>query len=692
VTAASRAQLPPDGRSAGLARRRVRAACIAADLESVLDDALLLVTELVTNAIVHAGTDLALRLDTSDGGLRVEVVDSTPGHLLRPQPLDDAREGGRGLFLLDALASSWGSTHTRAGKAVWFHLDTADADPSRRESGPDPALAPENPGEAPAELGADDWKWLLEAIDHDVELTPQQLVRELLHRLAEGLGLEDAALLQPGLDDGEWQVEDAVGLPPSDADVAAIHRVASGRLARHGDDLVLPLRPVGAVVLTRAAAVLDSSRTALARLAADRLGAVLQDERARAAHMRDRGSLALLAEASELFAGALDVTLATTLLAQLVVPRFGSWAAVYGVSGQDPQLLSCAHVHEDRGDRLRDTLRTEDAMDLASDLAGRLATHATVLLGPQDLPESFSGLDVGEVIAVTLSARRRILGVLLVAQPVSSRHTPEDISVLLGLARRAALAVDGARLYEERTAIAKALQSSLLPPELPSVPWLELGARYVAAGEGNDVGGDFYDVFPLPDGGWAVAIGDVCGKGAEAAAITGLARNILRLLLEEGRSIDEAFRRLNRSILELGDRGRFLTASVAVLRPHDGGVRADIASAGHPPAAVVSPDGAVQFVQARGTLLGVADEVDVSVETISLRDGERIVLYTDGVTERHRGDHWFGEETLTGALKETSSWPADAVAGYVVQAVQAFAPTVAQDDLAIVVVGARASG
>jgi sigma-B regulation protein RsbU (phosphoserine phosphatase) len=646
----------------------------------VLDDALLLVTELVTNAIVHAGTELELRLDTSSGGLRVEVVDSTPGHLLRPQPLDDAREGGRGLFLLDALASAWGSTHTRAGKAVWFQLGGGGE--------PIATTAPES-ALPDATLGIDDWKWLLDAIDHDAELTPQQLVRELLHRLVEGLGLEDAALLQPGPGDGEWQIEDSVGLPPGETDLPSLRRIASGRIAWYGDDLVLPLRPGGALVLRRAAGALDPAHTALARLAADRLGAVLQDERVRAAHTRDRGSLTLLAEASELFAGALDVTLATTLLAQLAVPRFGAWAAVYGVADHDPLLLSCAHVTEDRGDDLRAVLDTEEARKLATALSSRLATHTTVLLDPDDLPGSFGALDIGEVIAVTLSVRRRILGILLVAQPKSSRHTPEDVGVLLGLARRAALAIDGARLYEERCAIAKALQSSLLPPELPDVPWLELGARYVAAGEGNEVGGDFYDVFPLPDGAWAVAIGDVCGKGAEAAAITGLARNVVRLLLEEGRSIEEAFRRLNRSILELGDRGRFLTASLAVFRPVDGGVQADVASAGHPPAAVVSPNGAIDFVRARGTLLGVAEEIDVSVETIELGAGERIVLYTDGVTERHRGDHWFGEETLTGALKETSSWPADAVAGYVVQEVQAFAPTVAHDDLAILVVGAR---
>ena len=142
----------------------------------------------------------------------------------------------------------------------------------------------------------------------------------------------------------------------------------------------------------------------------------------------------------------------------------------------------------------------------------------------------------------------------------------DDAGLLLDLARRAALAVDNARLYEERTGIAQALQSSLLPPELPAVAHVEFGARYAAAGEGNEVGGDFYDVFDVPDGPWAVAIGDVCGKGPEAAAITGLARNVLRLLGREGIAPPAVLTRLNTAILDLGDRGRFCTATMATVR------------------------------------------------------------------------------------------------------------------------------
>ena len=116
-------ELPPDGASPARARSLLRSTLTAADLEHLVDDALLLTTELVTNAVVHAGTALQLRIEIDEDGLRVEVVDASPGSspVVREAP-DAAREGGRGMFLLDALAEEWGTTHTRTGKSVWFRL------------------------------------------------------------------------------------------------------------------------------------------------------------------------------------------------------------------------------------------------------------------------------------------------------------------------------------------------------------------------------------------------------------------------------------------------------------------------------------------------------------------------------------------------------------------------------------------
>jgi serine phosphatase RsbU (regulator of sigma subunit) len=220
---------------------------------------------------------------------------------------------------------------------------------------------------------------------------------------------------------------------------------------------------------------------------------------------------------------------------------------------------------------------------------------------------------------------------------------------------------------------------------------VEFGARYHPAGEGNEVGGDFYDVFSLPDGAWAVAIGDVCGKGAEAAAITGLARNVLRLLVREGRSPSQALARLNDAVLELGERGRFCTAALAVVRPvGDGNLRVTYSSGGHPPPVLLPVRGRPSFVGTSGTVLGVVETPELVDDVLDLAPDDAFVLYTDGVTERRNGRHMFGEETLLRVLAAFGPHSADAVAGRLESEVRGFAAEASRDDLAVLVV--RATG
>ena len=336
--------------------------------------------------------------------------------------------------------------------------------------------------------------------------------------------------------------------------------------------------------------------------------------------------------------------------------------------------------------RLRSGLRGSKGQSVAEELVRALGERPS-LVPPEDLPPELAG-HVGEVLAVPLVARRRLLGVLLAGLHSGTGYARDDAGLLLDLARRAALAVDNARLYEERTAIAKALQASLLPPELPIVDGVEFGARYAAAGEGNEVGGDFYDVYPLPDGSWSVAIGDVCGKGAEAAAITGLARNVIRLLAGEGRPPREVLRRLNSSIVELGERGRFCTASLATVTPAQGGLDVQLSCAGHPAPVLVRADGRVSLVGSSGTLLGVVSDVDVPQDELHLAPGEALVFYTDGVTERRSGDRMFGDESLLAACAAAAGTSADDFAGCLEEAVRDFGDQASRDDLAVLVVRA----
>jgi sigma-B regulation protein RsbU (phosphoserine phosphatase) len=682
------ATLAAESRSPAAARRLVRDALVGAGLEVMLDDALLLVTELVTNAMVHAGTDIDLHVDIGVGSARIEVVDHSAGSVpvLRGQP-DAGREGGRGIYLLDALAQEWGTRHFSGGKSVWFVLGVTDR------------VAPRPVPLRPASVSAGrlpDVSWLL-GLPADLEerLTPLHLLEELLHRLCGAMDLRDGWLLaEPFAEAEEWGVvaaHDQGGALPS---VDAVRRLArSGTdhmLPGEGGYLVLPLRRrtgvFGALVIGDAGP-LDDQQVALARLVGDRMGVVLRDDRAHEASLRDRGALALLAEASEMFAGTLDVTLAVTLAAQLVVPRFALWSGVYTTDEHEVRLAAVAHEDETRLEALRAGLSTSAAQALAERLVRDLGDRPSIV-DADVLPAAFLGPGSQEVLAVPLVARRRLLGVLLAARSASRGHGRDDAGLLLDLARRAALAVDNARLYEERTGIAQALQASLLPPELPVVPRLEFGARYAATGEGNEVGGDFYDVFSLPGGAWTVAIGDVCGKGAEAAAITGLARNVLRLLSREGRDPEAVLRRLNAAILELGERGRFCTASLASLTPVEDGLRVCLSSAGHPAPVLVTPQGHASFVGTSGTLLGVLDDVEIAVDQVSLRPGEALVFYTDGVTERRSGALMFGDDRLLDACRAAAGLSADGIAGQLEGTVRDFGDGVSRDDLAVLVVRA----
>ena len=680
--------LPPDGRSASVARRLVERAVATAALPDLIDEALLLVTEVVTNAVVHAGTELELEITTEGDRLRVEVSDRSAGALpvVREAP-SETREGGRGIFLLDALATEWGTRHFGSGKSVWFQLGPPRADAPRR--------APREPARAGDGSGRRDIAWLVGLpADLEQQLSSQQLISELLHRLVDALGLTQGWLIaQTGDDDHHWQV--AAAHDPTDRapDLAGARRVAQlgedGLMPGAGGDLVLPLRGragvFGALVLGGATA-LTADDVALARLVGDRISVVLRDDRAQASQIRSRGSLALLAEASEMFAGTLDVQLAVTLAAQLVVPRFAAWSAVCTTYEHVPRLMAVSHGDESRSAALRVALSSEEGQELAERLVRELVEQRPILVPSSDLPASLGEDRAGDVLAVPLVARRRLLGLLLVGRPSGSSYAADDVGLLTDLARRAALAVDNARLYEERTSIAHALQASLLPPTLPTTEGLEFGARYAAAGEGNDVGGDFYDVFSLNDGGWGVAIGDVCGKGAEAAAITGMARDVLRLLTRDGVHPPAVLQRLNDVILELGERGRFCTTMLGTVRPEGDGLTVRLSSAGHPPPVLVRRGGEVSFVGRSGTVLGVVEDIDVADDEIRLAPGDALVFYTDGVTERRSGAEMFGEDNLLASLRKAAGSSADALAGRLELDVRRFGAGVSRDDLAVLVV------
>ncbi len=284
-------------------------------------------------------------------------------------------------------------------------------------------------------------------------------------------------------------------------------------------------------------------------------------------------------------------------------------------------------------------------------------------------------------ICVPLETRGRILGTLtMVSTDPAHRYGPSDVVSAFEIARRAALRIDNARLYQERDHIARTLQESLLPETLPEVPGLEVAARYQPSGTGTEVGGDFYDLFPSGTDAWTLMIGDVCGKGAEAAAITGVARHTVRALAIRGTRPSQLLESLNETLLSQISDQRFLTACSARIRLGESGARMTVCSGGHPLPVLVSRDGAIELIGQHGTALGVFADVELTDRMVTLQPGDAVVFYTDGL----EGPRIPVEDRVQDLLAGAEGLPAAAVADRLLQ--EAGPSTRARrDDVAIVV-------
>jgi serine phosphatase RsbU (regulator of sigma subunit)/anti-sigma regulatory factor (Ser/Thr protein kinase) len=397
-----------------------------------------------------------------------------------------------------------------------------------------------------------------------------------------------------------------------------------------------------------------------------------------------RSWLGFVAEASDLLAGTLDQERTMALLAQLVVPRLAAWCAVYevdDVGAARPAYIW--HADENQVDTLREQL-------------------AHVALGPPVAePGPWPGLTHGgsaeEVYAFPLGARGRLIGMMVLGRPPGDRFDTSVLDLAEELSRRAALALDNARLYTAQTSMSQALQRSLLPPELPDIPGLDVAVVYEPAGQRSEVGGDFYDLFAsgTDDAGrprWRFAIGDVCGTGPEAAAVTGLARYALRILAGEGLAVADVLARLNRLILAEGSRARLLTLLHGEISVGAGGVaRLEVVSAGHPPPLLLHPDGSVSNPIEPQPLLGVFEEdLRFRAKRVELAPGELLLCVTDGVTERREGNHMLGDgQGLERLLGSFTGLSAGAVAAGVQRAVRDFGSNPSNDDVALIVLRAE---
>lgn len=294
-------------------------------------------------------------------------------------------------------------------------------------------------------------------------------------------------------------------------------------------------------------------------------------------------------------------------------------------------------------------------------------------------------LGARRVLIVPLRSSGRTLGALTFVHDASDRlFSDRDVALARALAARAALHLENARLYTERSHIADTLQRSLLPRSLPEVPGLELAARYRAAGEINDVGGDFYDVFPTGDGSWTAIIGDVTGKGAGAAALTSMARYTLRAATRHSADGCAQLSVLNETMLAEADQTRFATVLTARLEPDATGTSATLTTGGHPPPFLVRADGSVELVDVSGTLVGALPDAHFGTADVRLGARDTLVLYTDGALELRGVDATEGERRLATALEGAAdSAPADLLA-----AIEAVVTPALRDDLALMAIRA----
>ena len=655
-----RVRLPNDRRTPAAARAVVRSVLEEAALHELLNEALLLTTELSTNAVVHAGTELDIEVLGDAGGVTVTVTDFAPGPVeeLAVGPKNDksditeVSERGRGLLLVDHFASRWGTVHTGTGKGVWFRLDRRGAPALVATHGiADPAA------DAP---GVNALRELLQVGPENVAASDDTLAdfaAELLARLARLTGAAGAVVrLDRG--DGPRQFARYGRTPRDDAETV---RVPLSVRRPYAGDLELDAAPTGYA-------------GPLASLVAERLSLYLENDRLHRTDLRRQTWLTFLAEASELLAQSLDVALTMALIPQLVVPRLGQWCAVHTTDEWGRLVLASAtHADEAAVPQVYATLSETGDDSMLARLQEASRTGSQVLLGAPL-----------EGFAVPLVARGQRLGTLAVGRHAVGRHDVDEVAVLEDVARRAALAIDNARIHDERYKVARTLQQSLLPPKLPSVPGIGFAAEYVPTG--SEVGGDFYDVVPLPDDRWLVVVGDVSGKGVQAATVTGLCRDVIRILAGDGKPLPEVLCRLNQTLVERGH-GRYCTLAIAeVCRSTSGGLDVSLHLAGHDRPVLVRASGRASFVGEGGTALGLLESITSPATSLSLGAGDSLIFYTDGVTERRRGRELFGVERLRLASVPLAGYSADVVAARLRATTIAFSVEEPRDDIAILVI------
>ena len=412
-----------------------------------------------------------------------------------------------------------------------------------------------------------------------------------------------------------------------------------------------------------------------------------------------------LAEAGRVLAGSLDYQETLAAVARLAVPGIADWCAVDVLVGGEVKRVATTHT---------DPRKVAEVLEIAEryppDPSSPTGIHAVMRNGRSEVygeisDEMLAGaaqdeehlgllrsIGMTSAMVVPMLAHGSVLGVItFVSAEAGHAFDDGDLELAESLASRAATAVENARLYAARSEIARTLQASLLPPALPEVPGFELAALYRSASEGTEVGGDFYDVFNTADDQWYAVVGDVCGKGAEAAAVTAMARYTIRAAAVRRRSPAAILRLLGEAMMRQESPelvGRFCTIACLHLDLSRTPARATVACGGHPLPAILRADGTVEELGAAGTLLGLVERPELHDRAGELRPGDTIVLYTDGLTEAGAPRQVWAPEDLAEVLRGAAGLaPQDVVEHAVRRALEG--QPAPRDDIAVVALRAQ---
>jgi len=722
----TRVSLGADGVTAREARRLAIETLADVVTVDVVDDAAIVLTELVTNALLHgmAPAELVVWVDT-EGVVLIEVSDSSPA---LPVRLRQDRESmtGRGLKLVEAFAERWGVQRHAVGKTVWAELraggSRADVDAS-----PDELLAgwPDlDVGEDVVPAGEPYYTVYLGDVPTDLLLDAKahvdNLVREfflaasgaqagttgavpahlaeLIDAVVHGFAAPREAIKRQALTAaraGQDHVRLELSLPLSAADAgeAYLHALdQSDHYCRAARMLTLESPPQHRVFrrwyvegligqLHRAAA----GEPPMAPEAFEQR-LLREIDRVAAAERAAERSARLNALTSALASAVTPAAVTDAVLRDGVEALRASGGAVLLPSARSRLILSGTVGYDEH---VVAGLRNESA-DVDLPAARSIRSHEPVWLESREEREArfpqLAGLEPSTVAmcAVPLMVGERCLGALRFSFAEARLFHDDERQFILAMAAQTAQALDRAALYAQRIDIFERLQRSLLPPRLPVVPGMRVEAAYHPLGEGIDVGGDFYDLWPCGDQQWAFAIGDASGTGPEAAAMTALVRHTLRALTLNDMALETVLHQLNRALREghpHPDDDRFCTVLLGKMRVEQGRAVLELVSGGHPGPLLARAGGEIEELELVGSLLGLFSPAQIDRRLVTLEPGDELLLYTDGVTDT-RGEGYFGVQGIVAAMRRARDEGRSTVAE-IGDAVRAHGGGVMGDDVAL---------